>query len=73
MTNADVRTEAAALAAELQTAAAMTEEQRARFIALRTAMVQRGIYDPVLVRFDSITVPRATASELAQQLALIAR
>jgi len=71
MSDADIRAEAAALAAELQHADAMSEEQRKRFIALRTAMYVRGIYDPVLVRFDSITAPRATVSEIAQQLAII--
>ena len=67
----NIRAEAAALAAELQNAATMSDEQRHRFIALRTAMYVRGIYDPLLVRFDSITAPRATVSEIAQELALI--
>ena len=67
----NIRAEAAALAAELQNRETMSEEQRKRFIALRTAMYVRGIYDPVLVRFDSITAPRATVSEIARQLAVI--
>ncbi len=71
MEEMNIRAEASALAAELQNAEAMSEEQRKRFIALRTAMYVRGIYDPVLVRFDSINAPRATVNELAQQLAII--
>lgn len=43
-------------------------ELRRRFIALRTALFQRGIYDPVLVRFDSFTAPRASIAEVAEQL-----
>jgi len=45
---------------------------RARFIALRTALFARGIDDPVLARFDSYTVPRATAAEVAGQLITLA-
>jgi hypothetical protein len=41
---------------------------RERFIALRAAMYARGIYDPVLVRFDSATAPQASNEELAAQL-----
>jgi hypothetical protein len=67
----NIRAEAAALAAELQNAEQMTEEQQRRFIALRSEMYVRGIYDPVLVRFDSITAPRATVKELAEELAVI--
>jgi hypothetical protein len=50
----------------------LAPEVRARFLTLRAALFQRGIYDPVLVRFDSATVPRATLTEIAEQLATVA-
>lgn len=43
-----------------------------RFIDCRAALYQRGIYDPVLVRFDSATVPQASTQEIGAQLATIA-
>lgn len=45
---------------------------RARFIEVRSALFQRGIYDPVLVRFDSATAPRAGVEEVAEQLEQVA-
>lgn len=45
---------------------------RTSFIHVRTALFQRGIYDPVLVRFDSATAPKATTREVAEQLAEVA-
>jgi hypothetical protein len=51
----------------------ITPALRERFIAVRTALFQRGIYDPVLVRFDSATAPRATKEEIAAQLELVAQ
>lgn len=45
---------------------------RERFINVRAALFQRGIYDPVLVRFDTVTAPKATMSELSEQLATVA-
>lgn len=45
---------------------------RKRFINVRAALFQRGIFDPVLVRFDSATVPPATTAELAEELASVA-
>ncbi len=50
----------------------MPLDLRNRFINVRAALFQRGIYDPVLVRFDSATVPQATTAELAEQLASVA-
>jgi hypothetical protein len=50
----------------------LTPELRARFIALRTALNALGVYDPVLGRFDSATVPRATTAEISDQLARVA-
>jgi hypothetical protein len=51
----------------------LTPALRARFIAVRTELFQRGIYDPVLVRFDSATAPRATSDEIAAQLEAVAQ
>ena len=65
---------AAAVADELRSAATPVEGVlRARFIEVRSALFQRGIYDPVLVRFDSATAPRATVEEVAEQLGVVAQ
>lgn len=45
---------------------------RERFIHVRAALFQRGIYDPVLVRFDTASAPRASTQEIAEQLATVA-
>ena len=58
------------LAAEMR--GEVTPEVRRRFIEARAELFQRGIYDPVLVRFDSATAPRASAEEIADQLEAIA-
>jgi hypothetical protein len=64
---------AAAVAEELKAAATpVPADVRERFINVRAALFQRGIYDPVLVRFDSATAPRATAQEIAEQLSTVA-
>ncbi len=79
---------AATVAGELQSAAAnddrlpaagggsrprgLPEELRVRFITVRAALFARGIYDPVLVRFDSATSAPALTSDIAEQLALVA-
>ncbi|HEV7921538.1 MAG TPA: hypothetical protein VGR02_12190 [Thermoanaerobaculia bacterium] len=63
---------AAALAAELRSAAPIPPDVRRRFIDLRAALFLRGIYDPVLVRFDSATAPAAAPAELAEQLESVA-
>ena len=47
-------------------------ERRNRFIAVRSYLFQRGIFDPVLARFDSVTVSRASVQEIADQLDAIA-
>lgn len=51
---------------------ALPEDLRKRFIDVRAAMFTRGIYDPVLVRFDTATVAQAPISEIAEQLAIVA-
>ena len=66
-----LKAQAAAVAEEMTTQE-MNPAVRERFIAVRAALFQRGIFDPVLVRFDSATAPRATAQEIAEQLATVA-
>lgn len=73
MTPETLTTMAAQLAAEMRAAETLTPEVRARFIRLRTALFQRGLYDPVLVRFDSATAPRATTAEIAGQLETLSK
>ena len=64
---------AATVAEELKAAAAPIPAQlRERFIDVRAALFQRGIYDPVLVRFDSATAPRASVQEIGEQLGNVA-
>lgn len=50
----------------------LPDELRDGFIDVRAALFQRGIYDPVLVRFDTATVTQASTQELAKQLATVA-
>ena len=45
---------------------------RQRLIAVRTQLFQRGLFDPVLVRFDGITVARATIEEISEELTAVA-
>lgn len=47
-------------------------ELRERLIRIREAMFQRGIYDPVLGRFDSYTVQQPDLRSIADQLARVA-
>lgn len=63
---------AAAVAEELGSGD-LTPALRERFINVRATLFQRGIYDPVLVRFDSATAPRASKDEIAAQLAKVAQ
>lgn len=71
MTIEEIKAAAAELAPAMQSAESLPAEVRARFIAVRTALFQRGVFDPVLVRFDSATAPRATNGEIAAELAKI--
>ncbi len=50
----------------------LTPELRKRFIRVRAELFQRGIYDPLLVRFDSATVAQVTAVEAAAELGRVA-
>lgn len=80
-----IANEASALAAEMSTGAgeepiaadgsrkrSIPPELRNRFIAFRTMLVQRGMIDPILQRFDSYTVEQAPTDEIAQRLREIA-
>ena len=51
---------------------AVTSDVRKRLIAIRTELFQRGIFDPILARFDTATVTKASAPEIAAQLRAIA-
>lgn len=62
---------AAELAQAMQSSPADTSV-RGRFIEFRSALFQRGIYDPVLGRFDSATAPVAAPSEIVEQLSAVA-
>ena len=68
----ELKTMAAAVAEEMK-AGSVSAALRERFIHVRAALFQRGIYDPVLVRFDSITAPKASDAEIAEQLANVAQ
>lgn len=69
----EIKAIAEALAAEMKNAGeTLSPDLREAFIDVRAALFQRGIYDPVLVRFDSATAPRATVAEIAEQLATVA-
>ena len=67
----DLKSEAAQVA-EAMKGGEMNGALRERFIAVRAELFQRGIYDPVLVRFDSYTAPKAPVLEVAEQLANVA-
>jgi len=69
---AELKTLAATVAEEMKSASAVSPDLRQRFIEVRAALFQRGIYDPVLVRFDSATAPAASLPEIAEQLATVA-
>ena len=72
MTPGELKETALAVAEALKTApATLPEDLRKRFIDVRAHLFARGIYDPVLVRFDSATVPHASTGEIAEQLAMV--
>ncbi|HET7711320.1 MAG TPA: hypothetical protein VFL80_05270 [Thermoanaerobaculia bacterium] len=71
-TSSDLRAVASELAGAIRAGATIAPEIRSRLIVLRAALFQRGIYDPVLARVDSITVPPVSADRLAAQLEEIA-
>jgi hypothetical protein len=74
MTTEELRTIGAQVASDLRAHKGpnrVPEELRRRFIAVRAELFQRGIFDPVLVRFDSATVPQASTQQIADQLAAV--
>jgi hypothetical protein len=86
MTNEELKSMAAEVANELQFAdgndpaatgggsrqRGLPEPLRERFIRVRTALFQRGIFDPVLVRFDTASAPQASTKQIGEQLAAVA-
>ena len=73
MTTEEIRTMATSVAEEMKSAKApLPRELRSRFIAVRAALFQRGVFDPVLARLDSGTVAQASPAELAEELAKVA-
>ena len=70
----ELKTLAAEVAAELKSVAGdVPLPLRQRFIEVRAALFQRGIFDPVLVRFDTASAPRASTAEIAEQLETVAQ
>jgi len=86
MTTEELKMMAAEVATELQSATSsepaatgggsrqrgLPEPLRERFIRVRTALFQRGIFDPVLVRFDTASALQASTKEVGEQLAAVA-
>jgi hypothetical protein len=69
MTPEQIQEMARTLAAELNQANAQpAADLRDRFIALRTELYRRGVFDPVLARFDTATVAKASLAEVAEHL-----
>ena len=61
-----------AIASALRESQAPTPELRKRIISVRAELFRRGIFDPILARLDTATVPRASAAEIADELDAIA-
>lgn len=51
---------------------ALPEDVRHRFIEVRSSLIERGVFDPILIRFDTATAPQATTAAIAQQLSAVA-
>jgi hypothetical protein len=69
----EIKNAANEVAAEMKSAGdALPPALRHRFIDVRAQLFQRGYYDPVLVRFDSWTVPKAGSAEVAERLGEVA-
>lgn len=67
----EIKSEGAQVASQMMSEQ-LTPDLRTHFIKVRGALFLRGIYDPVLVRFDSATAPKASVTEVAEQLKTIA-
>jgi hypothetical protein len=72
MTIEDLKAAAANVAREMRESATVSTELRARFVAIRAELFQRGIFDPVLARFDTATTSQASTREVADELTLVA-
>lgn len=69
----ELKITAAEVAGQMKSAgASLSAALRAQFIVVRANLYQRGIYDPVLVRFDSATAPKASVEEVANELEAVA-
>ena len=68
----EVKAAATALAQQLKSAKDLSPSLRAQLISVRSSLFQLGIYDPILGRLDSATVPRASIGEIADELAKVA-
>jgi hypothetical protein len=69
----ELKENAAALAMEMRAAGEpLPLDVRRHFIDVRAALFQRGVFDPVLSRFDSATQPRADAGTIAEELEKLA-
>lgn len=63
----------AEIAAELKRLGGpVSEELRLRFIEVRSQLFTRGYFDPILARFDSATVAKASNAEIAEELEKVA-
>lgn len=51
----------------------LPDDLRREIIDLRSQLMERGVYDPVLVRFDTATVPQASNGEIADRLREVGR
>jgi hypothetical protein len=71
---AELRPIAGALLTDLQALGdkPLTRPLRKRLIEFRAALFQLGMFDPVLARLDSATVPQVTVNDVTDELALIA-
>jgi hypothetical protein len=69
----DLKAAARVVAEEMKSAGPgpLPPDLRRRFLDVRTALFRRGMYDPILARFDSATVPQATAAEVAERLGVL--
>jgi hypothetical protein len=47
-------------------------EFQRRFIDWRSELLEIGVFDPVLIRFDTATAPQAESRRIAEQLAALA-
>ena len=73
MTIDELKVEAAEVARGLaEVSGALPKDLRKRFIAVRAELFQRGVFDPVLARFDTVTASRASTSEIAEELKRLA-